>query len=1281
MHEALRRIEQLGDSTSLDLRDLCLTALPPELADLTHLTELNLAGNYLVELPDWLCNLTELEKLSLFSNELTRLPPQMGDLTQLVKLGIDDNKLSRLPDSLARLTNLTGLWIGNNRLTSVPDWVGNLTELTSLNLNECGVTELPDWLARLTRLRTLRLETNQLTELPDWLPDLVNLDTLWLSANQFTEVSGAIRQMTGLVDLHLGDNQLDGLPGWLAELRGLRSLDINACQLDALPDWIGDLTDLTRLYASSNNLTELPEWLGRLTHLDILFLSNNQLTGLPDWLGNLTKITALGLVDCGLAELPDWLRNLTRLASLRLDDNALTELPTWLGDLTDLIVLSLHDNPLRALDDQLAKLTRLAFLNLSDCQLGSLPDWIGQLTGLQTLFLSGNELTELPGWIGNLTRLRWLDLGENRLTSLPNEIGRLTGLNRLFLHHNQLTELPASIGALTNLRALHVFGNRLRALPDEIIGMTQLASLRAGQNQLTKFPNGFGQLSGLVELSLDNNQLRALPDSLAQLTNLTTLLLASNNLVELPNWLVEMPGLTDLSVAGNPFVSPPPEITAAGTEAVLAFLRARKAGSIRLWVSKLLVVGEGGVGKTSLVKALARRRHNPHEPSTHGLMISDLVLDHPYERHVGMSLHAWDFGGQQIYHATHQFFLTDRSLFVLLWNSRLGWEQGKLHYWLDIIKARAPDSPVVLVATHIHGRPVDLPIADLRQQYPMIVASVEVDSATGDGIDGLRTLLTDHAARLPLMGSEWPRSWQRAAIALRLTKADHISPDRMWQVMSRNRVPDSRQQRYIAKAMHELGDLLYYPDDPELDHIVVLRPAWVNDYISKVLDSPEVAERHGVLTRDHLNELWADLDHGVRQHFLGMMEKYDLSYRVEGTRSGDVSLVVERLQWNPPNYQAEWEALRRREDTREIRVIYRLNTMPPGIPTWFIARSHRFSRNVHWRTGALLAHPDGRHLALVSADRHRNAVELTVRGPTPAGFFSVLDDGLNVTLQRFPGLDITRQVPCPCEDSCPELYDYENLQARLARAVPRYDIECHRSGELVQIPQLLLGLAPSERSTQAAIDQLTDTVNRLGESMGQQSDYIQRMFLRLQRLAQSQVEARCPSVFAVVPADRRRIAGSAYEIHLYCEEPGAWHRLPEPAGVYPVTQPAEWFRKLGPYLRNLIIVLKHAAPLAGPVLGVAVGTLDQQLKADCDLMKELASQLQADLRYQQEVRGGAVPLPEAHADTDADFRALRAMLTKLDPEETWGGLSRTLTPEGLTLYLCRDHLAQYRQSG
>ena len=102
-----------------------------------------------------------------------------------------------------------------------------------------------------------------------------------------------------------------------------------------------------------------------------------------------------------------------------------------------------------------------------------------------------------------------------------------------------------------------------------------------------------------------------------------------------------------------------------------------------------------------------------------------------------------------------------------------------------------------------------------------------------------------------------------------------------------------------------------------------------------------------------------------------------------------------------------------------------------------------------------------------------------------------------------------------------------------------------------------------------------------------------------------QQEARCPSVFAVVPTTRRRLAGlvgSAYELRLYCEEPGAWHRLPEPQGCYPITEPSEWLRKLGPYLQYLLTILKHAAPLAGPILGMSVDELDQHLNADCDLL-------------------------------------------------------------------------------
>jgi len=176
-----------------------------------------------------------------------------------------------------------------------------------------------------------------------------------------------------------------------------------------------------------------------------------------------------------------------------------------------------------------------------------------------------------------------------------------------------------------------------------------------------------------------------------------------------------------LRLHGNKDIkSPPPEIAKQGTKAILAYLQAQMKKRKRKWASKLLFVGEGGVGKTSLLRALRDKEFIEGLETTHGIGVEKLQLAHPRENDVTMELNAWDFGGQQIYHATHQFFLTNRSLFVLVWDARHGWEAGKLYNWLDRIQAKAPDSPIMIVASHIDERDADLPLDDLKRKYPQI---------------------------------------------------------------------------------------------------------------------------------------------------------------------------------------------------------------------------------------------------------------------------------------------------------------------------------------------------------------------------------------------------------------------------------------------------------------------------------------------------------------------------------------------------------------------------------
>ena len=120
---------------------------------------------------------------------------------------------------------------------------------------------------------------------------------------------------------------------------------------------------------------------------------------------------------------------------------------------------------------------------------------------------------------------------------------------------------------------------------------------------------------------------------------------------------------------------------------------------------KVILVGRGEVGKTSLVNRLTKNEFNEGEDKTHGIQISQ------WEVRAGaddVRLNVWDFGGQEIMHATHQFFLTERSLYLLVLNGREGGEDQDAEYWLKLIGSFGSESPVLVVLNKIDQHPFDL---------------------------------------------------------------------------------------------------------------------------------------------------------------------------------------------------------------------------------------------------------------------------------------------------------------------------------------------------------------------------------------------------------------------------------------------------------------------------------------------------------------------------------------------------------------------------------------------
>ncbi len=94
----------ISGSTELDLSNFGLTALPPELWQLTGLQALDLSANQLTTLPPEIGQLTSLQALDLHNNDLTALPPELCHLENLKNLVVSENPLpAEYPDDTGAL--------------------------------------------------------------------------------------------------------------------------------------------------------------------------------------------------------------------------------------------------------------------------------------------------------------------------------------------------------------------------------------------------------------------------------------------------------------------------------------------------------------------------------------------------------------------------------------------------------------------------------------------------------------------------------------------------------------------------------------------------------------------------------------------------------------------------------------------------------------------------------------------------------------------------------------------------------------------------------------------------------------------------------------------------------------------------------------------------------------------------------------------------------------------------------------------------------------------------
>ena len=104
----------------INLSQLGLTEIPPEIFLLNDLVELNLSKNCLSFIPTEIQNLKELSELNLSDNQIEKFPEILLSLPELWVLNLANNKISQIPEYVLNFQMISSLSLKNNPIT-IPD--------------------------------------------------------------------------------------------------------------------------------------------------------------------------------------------------------------------------------------------------------------------------------------------------------------------------------------------------------------------------------------------------------------------------------------------------------------------------------------------------------------------------------------------------------------------------------------------------------------------------------------------------------------------------------------------------------------------------------------------------------------------------------------------------------------------------------------------------------------------------------------------------------------------------------------------------------------------------------------------------------------------------------------------------------------------------------------------------------------------------------------------------------------------------------------------------------
>jgi len=480
---------------------------------------------------------------------------------------------------------------------------------------------------------------------------------------------------------------------------------------------------------------------------------------------------------------------------------------------------------------------------------------------------------------------------------------------------------------------------------------------------------------------------------------------------------------------------------------------------------KITVIGDPGVGKTSIISRIISDEYLDISDSTLGISVQDWEFES--STNIKYRVNFWDFGGQEIIQSIHHLFFSTRSIYLLIVDARSESAIRRIEYWLSVIKIYSRESKTIVVYSKKDERILNIDEKLLLNKYSNITNFVEVSARTGEGIEKLKNILKVTITQTDYFNYLIPELWLNFRKELLLINKPIISYVEFITLAHKYGMNENNASIILA-FFHDLGYVLFLEDNPILDDYIVIQPNWITGCIYKILNDSNINLQYGRFNYKQASKIWRNFNIGndFHNYLLEVMRKFELCFPLPNS---DSFIIPDRLNPQEPEY----EFIPKTKLIYEFRYMY----MPVAIMTRLIVRMHSFIyNNLVWKNGVLLS--NGVSIAIIKMEPYGNTIRIVLVNDENSYFYHSIRRELSQLHSTIANLSFDEMIQCSCsscrDSDTPQFYKYSTLIKYITRGLEV--ILCPDSVENVSIQSIIDPIKDIPKRNESELVQLIDHI-------------------------------------------------------------------------------------------------------------------------------------------------------------------------------------------------------------